>query len=230
MRLKYFLRGVGVGVIVTTLILTIAHNANRQMSDNEIIERARELGMAFGVPAQTEPQQPSGEETTGLPWGTSGSEEPDTMDTSMDVSMEASMEASTEASGEDQTTGEDMTQETTEGKTTEAGTTTEAEGETETTTTAVKEQETTQPQETTDFEASETEPAGDVIQYTLTIVSGMSSNTVARILLENGIIEDAQDFNDFMERNGYAERIRVGSFAVNSAMSYEELAGVFCSR
>lgn len=222
MRLKYFLRGVGVGVIVTTLILTIAHNANRQMSDNEIIERARELGMAFGVPAQTEPQQPSGEETTGLPWGTSGSEEPDTMDTSM--------EASTEASGEDQTTGEDMTQETTEGKTTEAGTTTEAEGETETTTTAVKEQETTQPQETTDSGVSGTEPAGDVIQYTLTIVSGMSSNTVARILLENGIIEDAQDFNDFMERNGYAERIRVGSFAVNSGMSYEELAGVFCSR
>lgn len=214
MRLKYFLRGVGVGIVVTTLILTIAHNANRQMSDNEIIERARELGMAFGVPAQTEPQQTSEEETTGVPQVTSGSEEHDT----------------TEGSGGDQTTGEDMAQETTEGKTTEAGTTTEAEGETETTTTAVKEQETTQPEETTDSGVSGTEPAGDVIQYTLTIVSGMSSNTVARILLENGIIEDAQDFNDFMERNGYAERIRVGSFAVNSGMSYEELAGVFCSR
>lgn len=214
MRLKYFLRGVGVGIVVTTLILTIAHNANRRMSDNEIIERARELGMAFGVPAQTEPQQTSEEETTGVPQATSGSEEQDT----------------TEDSGGDQTTLEDMTQETAEGKTTEAGTTTEAEEETETTTTAVKEQETTQPEETTDSGVSGTEPAGDVIQYTLTVVSGMSSNTVARILLENGIIEDAQDFNDFMERNGYAERIRVGSFAVNSGMSYEELAGVFCSR
>ena len=45
MRLKYFLRGLGAGILFTTIILTIAHNASDKMSDADIIARAKELGM-----------------------------------------------------------------------------------------------------------------------------------------------------------------------------------------
>jgi len=45
MKLKYYLKGMGVGIIVTTLILTISFQNRNSMSDSEIKEKAKELGM-----------------------------------------------------------------------------------------------------------------------------------------------------------------------------------------
>lgn len=45
MKLKYYLRGIGVGILVTTLILTIAGHNRKKMSDEEVIKRAGQLGM-----------------------------------------------------------------------------------------------------------------------------------------------------------------------------------------
>ena len=46
MKLKYYMRGIGIGVIVTTIILviTFAFSGNN-ISDEEIISRAKKLGM-----------------------------------------------------------------------------------------------------------------------------------------------------------------------------------------
>ena len=45
MKLKYYLRGLAVGVILTTIIITIANADNRPMTDAEVRKRALELGM-----------------------------------------------------------------------------------------------------------------------------------------------------------------------------------------
>lgn len=46
MNLKYYLRGLGVGIIVTALIMGIAASGRKEtLSDSEIKERARALGM-----------------------------------------------------------------------------------------------------------------------------------------------------------------------------------------
>lgn len=47
MKLKYYMRGVGIGVVVTTLILLIAFVifGNNEMSDEDVIKRAKSLGM-----------------------------------------------------------------------------------------------------------------------------------------------------------------------------------------
>ena len=53
MRLKYYLRGLGIGVTLATLLLTISFYfgkdalAKRELTDAEIIERATELGMVM---------------------------------------------------------------------------------------------------------------------------------------------------------------------------------------
>lgn len=49
MRLKYYLRGIGIGVIVTTLVLMIALMIHKSelLSDAEICDRAAELGMVM---------------------------------------------------------------------------------------------------------------------------------------------------------------------------------------
>lgn len=45
MKLKYYLRGIGIGMIVTALLFIIGASRSNQMSDTEIIARAKELGL-----------------------------------------------------------------------------------------------------------------------------------------------------------------------------------------
>ncbi len=49
MKLKYYLRGLGIGIICTAIIMGIALSGNKKetMTDTEIIERARLLGMVM---------------------------------------------------------------------------------------------------------------------------------------------------------------------------------------
>lgn len=45
MNLRYYLRGLGLGILVTALILSIAGSRKHSMTDAQIKERAKELGM-----------------------------------------------------------------------------------------------------------------------------------------------------------------------------------------
>lgn len=48
MKLKYYLRGIGIGIIVTTIILTISFSGRKEeISDEEVIARATQLGMVM---------------------------------------------------------------------------------------------------------------------------------------------------------------------------------------
>ena len=45
MKLKYYLRGLGIGIIVTAVIMTVAFGNKQPMTDEEVVKRAKELGM-----------------------------------------------------------------------------------------------------------------------------------------------------------------------------------------
>lgn len=45
MKMKFFLRGLGIGILMTTLVLCVCYR--KQNSEGSIVERARELGMEF---------------------------------------------------------------------------------------------------------------------------------------------------------------------------------------
>ena len=71
MKLKYYLRGIGIGMIVTTIILMIAFAVHKEqpLTDEEIRTRATELGMVMpdDLPssdklADTEPSERSNDE------------------------------------------------------------------------------------------------------------------------------------------------------------------------
>ena len=50
MKLKYYLRGLGIGIIVSTIVLTVSfcgRNTTPELTDAEIIARAMELGMVL---------------------------------------------------------------------------------------------------------------------------------------------------------------------------------------
>lgn len=55
MKLKYYLRGLGIGIIVTTLVLMVAFSEKKEkLSDQEIMQRAEQLGMVMADEGQTE--------------------------------------------------------------------------------------------------------------------------------------------------------------------------------
>ena len=45
MKLRYYLRGLGIGIVVTAVIMTVALSKKQPMTDDEVIKRAKELGM-----------------------------------------------------------------------------------------------------------------------------------------------------------------------------------------
>ena len=62
MNLKYYLRGLGIGIIVTALLMGFASRDQNQLTDEEIKERAVALGMVeqkvlsdISTPEPTEP-------------------------------------------------------------------------------------------------------------------------------------------------------------------------------
>ena len=54
MKLKYYLRGLGIGIIVTTVLLMIAFALHKPvMSDADVINRAKQLGMIMPEDEET---------------------------------------------------------------------------------------------------------------------------------------------------------------------------------
>ena len=49
MKLKYYLRGLGIGILITTIIFIIGIHVNQDQmfSDEEVIRRAKALGMVM---------------------------------------------------------------------------------------------------------------------------------------------------------------------------------------
>ena len=64
MKLKYYLRGLGIGILVTIVIVAISGAGKKTMTDEEIKNRARELGMVEStVLSDIQNKEPEGTET-----------------------------------------------------------------------------------------------------------------------------------------------------------------------
>lgn len=86
----------------------------------------------------------------------------------------------------------------------------------------VEEEATSESAESPESESSE--PSEKKI--TVIINDGDPSSVASQQLEEQGLIEDAFDFDGFLEENSYAALIRPGSYEVSSEMDYNELASV----
>ena len=210
MRLKYFLRGVGIGILVTTIILTVTHASERRMPDSEVIDRAIELGMSFS--ASHSGQQSSTEESS--PEESSAGQE----NSGDDVTDDLQHESETETEMGSQNPSETVSESTGDG---EALPGKESEAVTGMTT-----QATTELTTENENDGSAAEVMNNEVTCTINITKGMSSRTVCDMLKQNGIIEDAADFDRYLIKTGYDDKIRVGEVEVNSGMTYEELTAL----
>ncbi len=198
MKMKYFLRGLGIGIIFGAFIMLVAYmtSGKKELSDDEIMDRASKLGMVMGndIVDNLEDNDTEGE----------NKEEGKTSQVASDKTEE-DIKDDTEDKTEDSSTEDKTTEGTTEG-------TTEATTESKDTTEATTEEDVATESENTDTYA------------TITVSPGMSSSQVAKLLQDAGIIEDYLDFDQYLNANGYSTKIRVNTFKFKEGMTYKELA------
>ena len=127
MKLKYYLRGLGMGIVMTALILTVSHCTRRKISDSEIIKRAEALGMVMATDddfLNTE-TTPTDKETTETSTEESTTEVPTEEPTTEAPTEETTTESPTEESTTETPTEEPTTEAPTEEPTTQEPTTVE---------------------------------------------------------------------------------------------------------
>ncbi|MBR1815444.1 MAG: endolytic transglycosylase MltG [Lachnospiraceae bacterium] len=190
MKLKYFIRGLGIGIIFGTLIMLVAHfkSDENNLTDSQVEARASELGMVW-------PEEATATDTIE---NINSEKKNDTSDISTEVVTEV---RHTEA----EITTESVTE-----------TTEEEENTVEATTEATVTQATTEEKKTTE--------KNTYTEATITVTRGMGSTQVAELLENAGIIEDAEDFDNYLNSHGISNKIQINTFKFNSNMSYEELA------
>lgn len=209
MKLKYYLRGLGIGIAVTALLMGIAFSGHKEtMTDEEIRQRALEMGMTddeSGVLADSL----KGEE----------GESPDEGQNSPVSANETKARAEELAQQEEVKAPEPQNDET---KGTEASKPQDEERKE----TKPQDEETEMP-EMLEMPEMPGQPAEVVV---ITVNSGDGSRTVSNKLKEAGIIENADYFDDFLCQNGYDKRLASGAHEIPADASDEEIARILMQR
>ncbi|MBE5949133.1 MAG: endolytic transglycosylase MltG [Lachnospiraceae bacterium] len=223
MKLKYYLKGLGTGILFTSIILSISFavydRQNDKKTEDEIIAAALEAGMVW-------PEESSSDEDTtpdeNTPEGTTPEETTTTP-------IESTPEATTpEATTPEATTPEETT--TTPIETTPEKTTTVPEQTTSEQTTP-EESTTKEPETTLKKDLDACILYKDASKVKIQILKGMNSYDVAKILEKAGILKgfaDREAFNDYLVASGYSGLILVGIFEIPVGATYNEIISIVC--
>lgn len=181
------MRGLGIGIVLTTLILTIA-NPKERLTDTEIKKRAMDLGMV-------EKKDEKEEALSGLL-----DKNKPTIKPSVAPTEAPEPTALTEQPTLTPTPSPEPTQELMPTPTVQIPVNEERDGEN----------------------------AGELV--TFTVKQGMSSSKVAALLVEEGLIEDSEDFNHYIVGEGKASVILTGTYTLPKGVSYEEIVTKITSK
>lgn len=232
MKLKYYLRGLGIGMLVAALVLTLSGNTDARMSDEAVKRRAAELGMvekdktvlsdigdgtAAAENTQIQPEisenaaasQAAGEENKAAE--TAGEENKAEAETEKEE-PEEQVQAPEENAG----TKAETPAEGKEGQT-------DAQQEKEEEQALAREIE-QRADEVADRAHEVAENSVPEKTVTLEVRRGDSSVSVARRAAEAGLVQSAADFDVFLCQNGYDKRISIGSYEITVGASEKEIA------
>lgn len=187
-KIKYYLRGLGTGIIITTLVMSIAFATRGKSGSNSSDELLKNEGTGK-VTSESSTEESSKEKKT------------------------TKRENSKKETTKKETTKKETTKKETTEKTTKKETTT---GEVTT------EEVTTEEAATQEPTTKKSQASGETVE--ISIYSGMTSEELCENLKQAGIIEDANDFNWYLNDNGYIRRIQVGTFTINKGDDYYAIA------
>lgn len=232
MNLKYYLRGLGVGIVVTSLILGIGLGSRKEtLSNEEIKERARELGMVeesitvAEAAAQKEEEAQEAEVTVApVPEENAESDAEPIVNAEPEVSSEPAVSTgaapgvssepavSTGAAPEaSEKPNVSAASEPAASTAAEAGATPEA---------GVK------PVADEAEEDNGTAPEKEIVD--ITINPGEGSYVISQKLEQSGLIDDAAEYDAYLCDNGFHTKLRAGVHKIPMGYTREEIAKLLC--
>lgn len=251
MKLKYYLRGLGIGIFVTAFICTIAAGSPSELTDQEIMERAESLGMVRESGTLTDAGNMFLDEGE-----TEAAAQPETK-------AEKEDQAGTEGrTGENQAGTEGQTEEDqagTEGQTEEdqagtegqanvasassgpeggnpAGTDTDVQnaagkesGDSQGANSSEKNRRSSTQNDSTGETSGQRPPAEDG-EVTIVVSQGDDSYRISQRLEALGMVENARAFDTYLCEKGYDNRIAIGSHTIQKGLSEEEIAEALVGR
>lgn len=206
MKKKYYIRGIGIGVAVTVVVMHYAlANQKQPMTDAEIMERARALGMI--------------ESTVLSEYGNSVSDDDANHVTSGNEAASDNQTASDNQAASDNQVAASATTGATTLNTAEPGTT--APSTTEPTATV--------PGTIAPTTTSPTATGTTAAIIMITVEGGDSSYSVAKKLYEAGLVDSAAEYDEFLCANGFDKTISVGTHPIPENASDWEIADLITS-
>ena len=258
MKLKYLLRGAGLGIFAAGLIAFLVTLGGNKMSDEEVIKRAKELGYASEEEVLAKINAGEVVQLTGDTPGTETSEGnravseeilPDDVKTSEDTSEEKTSETKTsEEKSSEEKASEDAKKAEEEAKKAEEEAKKKAEEEEakkkaeeeakkkaeeeeakkKAEEEAKKKAEEEEAKKKAEEEAKKQQATGEMV--TITVKSGDYSDTVAKACEAAGLVKSASDFDKYLcSTNGYSGKIAVGDHKIAKGSDYETIAKALCS-
>lgn len=214
MKLRYYLRGIGIGIIVAAAICICASIGKKGMTDAEVKARAKELGMSENSTLLVDV---SDEFTT-------TTEEAESEVTDEIVTLEVVSEEAVSESEEPNILA-DVEEKVVEEV---AESTPEPTKEPEPT----KAPEPTKEPEPTKAPEPAKEPQKPVqtgeSYVIITVDKGNGSDTVAKKIADAGLVADAAAYDKYLCANGYDRRIRAGVHEVPKDATEEQIAKLLC--
>lgn len=205
MKLKTYLRGLGIGIIVTTIVMVITLGGKKEeMSDEEIVARAKELGMVESV---AEKPDADDESAPKVPESTGGQETEILTEPESGTGQGGAEESEAESMKESESVPQSERE-------SESGPQSESESESQSEA-AVN---TAAPSDNGEV------TAGEIVK--ISIANGDDSVTVSRRLEELELVISATQFDRFLCDNDYAKRISPGEYEIAMGSSEETIAKI----
>ena len=234
MNIRNYLKGIGVGIIVASLVLIIAGKFNNKaMTDDDVIKRAKELGMV----ESTTLTQPSA--NNGLVSNDSNdraiaddkeSNVTDQSGTGEDANADATNTADADKNTTDANNSSDKNQSSTDNNNTAKGTDTnttnnQTGSDTDKNSTATDSNSSTDKNQT-GAGSDKTVKSSETVS--VEVKSGMSSESAAAAAKDAGLVDDDIEFNKYLCANGYDKRLRVGQYDIPKGSDFETIAKYLC--
>lgn len=250
MRFKYYLRGAGIGVIVATLVLSVAFLFHDNISDEEVIRRAMKLGMVMqesnagtlADPPSSDASSADLEGSEGEPGGTMTDPDPLADPSAADDEGEASgsQDGTGAADGE---TGSQQPSEPSEDPEQgadpgEANDNQEGQDQKDD---KDKEDNKDDSKDNTDKKTSDNKPSGnktdnddktsndkpeDSDEVEIVIESGDVSRMVSAKVFEAGLVDSADEFNSYLGANDYDNMLQPGTYKIKKGSSFRQIAQI----
>lgn len=222
MKLRYYLRGLGIGIIVTAIIMSFTRQP-QELTDAQIKAKARELGMVEeNVLADLKKDDMAAQDEAEV----KESEKAEVPEESVEA------EISPEEVTEESTGNEEVVTETIDIE----NNSDENDGETVLENENNKEDIDVTEETGSETKENEVEMAVDKVEepaekyVVISINGGNGSEIVSKRLYEAGLVSSEIEYNRFLVKNGYDRKLRVGNHEIPVGATEEEIAKILCGK